>query len=141
MEFYSENIHADVLQAGMNLIRVLCGHCEPSDPEVDAWVKSLTALLDHRDQRVVVNNALQALASIVNRFARSGLDPTPLATPDLLEKLSDHLYKASNNGYASESRRSNSFYRQSNIELSESVVPMSDSMGNYLYLLSPNYFN
>ncbi len=129
VQFYSECVHADVLQAGMHLIRNLCGHCEPSDPSVDAWIESLTALLDHRDQQVVVNNALHALASIVNRFARSGGDPTPLATADLIARLSDHLYKASSNGYVAEGQRSTSYYRQSNMDFNEASVPSGDSIG------------
>ncbi|VDK31379.1 unnamed protein product [Dibothriocephalus latus] len=90
VQLYSENIHADVLQAGMNLVKTLCSHCEPTDPSLDSWIESLSALLNHNDQRVI-DNSLQALASIVNRFARAGRDPTPVATAELIDQLSHHL--------------------------------------------------
>ncbi|BHF72396.1 E3 ubiquitin-protein ligase HTD1 [Sparganum proliferum] len=90
VQLYSERIHADVLQAGMNLVKTLCSHCEPTDPSLDTWIEALSALLNHHEQRVI-DNALQSLASIVNRFARAGRDPTPVATAELIDQLSHHL--------------------------------------------------
>uniref|UniRef100_A0A5K3F7D1 E3 ubiquitin-protein ligase n=1 Tax=Mesocestoides corti TaxID=53468 RepID=A0A5K3F7D1_MESCO len=130
IQFYSECVHTDVLRAGMDLIRTLCRYCEPSEPDVNAWMESLTALLDHRDHQIVVNNALQALASIVNQFARAGQDPTPLATPNLIARLSSHLYKASSNSYGGDIHESPSYYRQSALELSSSHLSAADSLFN-----------
>lgn len=95
IQLYSEAIHSDVLQAGTHLVKTLCAHCEPSDPCIDAWIESLSALLDENTrQSVVVDAALQALASIVHRFVRAGQDPTPVATAELIQRLSQHLHAA-----------------------------------------------
>ncbi|KAH9285088.1 E3 ubiquitin-protein ligase HECTD1 [Echinococcus granulosus] len=94
VRWHSEEVHADVVQSSMNIIHELCRRCEPSDGNMQEWMESLTDLLSHSNYEVVVKMALQSLGCIFERFSSSGQDLSPIATNELITRLSHHLYKA-----------------------------------------------
>ncbi|CAH8834422.1 unnamed protein product [Trichobilharzia szidati] len=90
IRLYPHLLHADVLQAGMDIIRRLFTRADPTDKNLTSWIDSLSSLLDRREIGVA-DQALRAFANLVARFTRTGTDPTPLADPHIIDCLLQRL--------------------------------------------------
>ncbi|CAH8450385.1 unnamed protein product [Heterobilharzia americana] len=90
VRLYPHLLHADVLQAGMDIIRRLFTRADPTDKNLNSWIDSLSSLLDRRETGVA-DQALHAFANLVTRFTRTGTDPSPLADPHIIDCLLQRL--------------------------------------------------
>ncbi|VEL13191.1 unnamed protein product [Protopolystoma xenopodis] len=115
---YRPLLHADVLQAGMDIAQRLCSKADPTDSaNLPVWLEHLTALLNENEANSFVgragvapsmtpvpvtgahttsvsDQALRAFANLVERFTKRHLDPSPVATPHLIECLLQRLRAA-----------------------------------------------
>uniref|UniRef100_A0A094ZS69 E3 ubiquitin-protein ligase n=1 Tax=Schistosoma haematobium TaxID=6185 RepID=A0A094ZS69_SCHHA len=90
IRLYPHLLHADVLQAGMDIIRRLFSRADPTDKNVTSWIDALSSLLDRRETGVA-DQALRAFANLVARFTRTGTDPSPLADSHIIDCLLQRL--------------------------------------------------
>ncbi|TNN07564.1 E3 ubiquitin-protein ligase HECTD1 [Schistosoma japonicum] len=90
IRLYPHLLHADVLQAGMDIIRRLFTRADPRDTNLTSWIDALSSLLDRRETGVA-DQALRAFANLVARFTRTGTDPSPLADPHIIDCLLQRL--------------------------------------------------
>ncbi|CAH8442904.1 unnamed protein product [Schistosoma rodhaini] len=90
IRLYPHLLHADVLQAGMDIIRRLFSRADPSDKNLTSWIDALSSLLDRRETGVA-DQALRAFANLVSRFTRTGADPSPLADSHIIDCLLQRL--------------------------------------------------
>ncbi|KAH8849620.1 E3 ubiquitin-protein ligase [Schistosoma japonicum] len=90
IRLYPHLLHADVLQAGMDIIRRLFTRADPRDTNLTSWINALSSLLDRRETGVA-DQALRAFANLVARFTRTGTDPSPLADPHIIDCLLQRL--------------------------------------------------
>ncbi|XP_018649274.1 hypothetical protein Smp_169180 [Schistosoma mansoni] len=90
IRLYPHLLHADVLQAGMDIIRRLFSRADPADKNLTSWIDALSSLLDRRETGVA-DQALRAFANLVARFTRTGADPSPLADSHIIDCLLQRL--------------------------------------------------
>lgn len=90
IRFYSNLLHGDVLEAGLDLISLLCLHADIENSDLNQWIDSLCKLLNSSKSGLFAH-ILRAYSNLVDRFTHLKADLNPLINSHITNRLLDCL--------------------------------------------------